>query len=402
MKQSYFCQKAQNSSNAADLNSGANQGFSEIHSQGVDQLVNSANCHYRVGTCYRIGSDFEGKPVLDDVYSKCLSVDKTSTSATTDAQMERGRDLVAAQDYIIEILSQVLMPEDKCWKNAGTQYEAQARQAMADGFKGKTAEAVKMEAINCITHDNSNRVCQYTGTRGQRFSETDYEDPLRDKEGSSPARMGKDHCSGTLLGDGVTIVTAGHCTIDNAGTNEFTVHDRNGVAHYVDAHCVPGNFEFFKVDISKCTTSKAIDANPVYLATLDSNVAGNNCVDENFVMRCGPGFFEDLSTREATIWVYPSGYNLTRTTGTMYYDSAKNILNYDAICTGGCSGGGVLVDHNGRKVVVAANSWGNRYLADQSGANPALYSDWNSLKLQSVQTEKLENATLFFSEMPIQ
>ena len=89
--------------------------------------------------------------------------------------------------------------------------------------------------------------------------------------------------------------------------------------------------------------------------------------------------------------------NLVRSTGILHY--ADGNLSYDALCTGGCSGGGVYVNSGGRQVAVTATSYGNRY-ANSGGAAVIPYEAYSGLKVQSVSADKLKQGTALFQTMP--
>ncbi len=385
------------------------QGIPQAADKMAGGLVDDANCKRRVSHCVKQGGALKGQGTADDARKKCLNGDKLSFSPVENPQTPRDRDKSARNQLLYKIyLAEQSYTE--CLKKRAQAAEDLARQTLVDSQAARSDGA--RPALSCITHQNGHRECEVS-RNGERFTPADgqrEDGPIRDPDADqhNPARVqgARGHCSGTLLGDGQTVVTAGHC-LDNGGRDgerQITVRDSLGQEHVVAARCAGQDDGVGYSDIAKCSLSQPIKANPVYFATHDPKVAGADCIDEGYIKRCGSGFFQNLTNKPVTVYGYPADQGLSRSTGTFTGTGSngwlyKNgLLYHDLLCTNGCSGSGYIVDVGGQKVVVGAHSYGQTYFPGGGGSIPT-YRQWQGMRVQSISTNKLANASLLFQQL---
>jgi hypothetical protein len=386
-KQNPNCQAIESSPPDATVTGGTRQ----TQITQADLLAKAANCHYSISHCYKYDAHF--KKTYDGRTGNCLTgPDKVVIDASaSDEDKEKARNVIR---YYKDYQAQIQDAEAKCSRDDAAIYESQAR----DTEKAMGATA----ALDCMNHDDGTRVCtsRPNGSKFQTFPDGD----KISTNGPMPAKIGD--CSGSVLGDGVTVVTVKHCDHNNNSPVSITAYDAGGNARVVSGTCGPGATP----DINICKLDTPIKANPVYFATLDKNSPLTDCVQNGYVLSCGEGYFQGLTTRPMTIWGFPYQYDettgngsqiLARSQGTMFYDASRQALSYDALCTGGCSGSGVYtIDQSGRVVIVAAHAWGSRY-STWTGAPITPSTSYDSLKIQSVTTEKLAAGSSLFLQMPL-
>lgn len=377
----------------------------------ADQLaagfIEDANCKRRIEQCVARGGIAKHHGKEEDAWKQCLNGDQLSFVPVPNEATPRDRD-ASARNQLLGRIYRLREDYKKCLKDRADAAEQLARKTLEDAAAAR-ADGTR-SAVDCIDKAQGIRVCGIS-ENGERFTPADgqrEDGPIRDPEADrdNPAQVGKDRCSGTLLGNGTDVVTAGHC-LSGSGRQEvpITVRDADGQERTVTATCSGTYGGSGYDDLARCTLSQPVKANPVYFATHDPSVPGATCIDEGYTKRCGSGFFQNLTNKPVTVWGYPAGYDgLTRSTGTFTGTSEsgwiwKNgVLHHNLICTGGCSGSGYIVDVGGQRVVVGAHSYGSIY-GFQGGGSVPTYGQWQGLKIQSVSTEKLANATLLFTEL---
>lgn len=387
----------------------AGQGIPQGADKMAASLVDDANCKRRVSHCVAKGGFIRGQGTRDEAWEKCLNGDKLSYSSVPNPQTPRDRDASARNQLLLEALK-AERAYTECLKQRAQASEELARKTLDESMAARADGS--RPALSCVNHNNGYRECEVS-SNGERFVPADGQredgplrDPEADKYNPAQVRGATGNCSGTLLGDGQTVVTAGHC-LDNGGRSgerEITVRDSTGQEHRVQAQC-SGQYDGVGYsDLARCSLSQPIKSNPVYFATHDPSVPGNGCIDEGYIKRCGSGFFQDLTNKPVTVYGYPGNQGLTRSTGTFTGTGTngwlwKNgLLYHDLLCTGGCSGSGYIVDVNGQRIVVGAHSYGYSYTIGGGGAIPT-YQQWQQLRVQSISTGKLANATLLFQQL---
>lgn len=396
-KVSDFCKQAGTlpASDPGMLNAAKNQ---------ISQFVQSANCHWLVGACYKdmrsaTGGSASGAP---DRYKTCPHNKIKSQGEATRAAKEYGQNFYQEIDNL----------QGDCWRAKGSDFETKARQTLMQSKELETKDA-SLGAIDCMNHGNGQRVCRYS-PGGSRFKVTSMEDDYPDVGDASPGKNTNFEqkpgagCSGTLLGDGSTYVTVGHCYKDNP-EQLLAVTDKDGKIQYAKASCAPGEYsDSNPVDIAFCKLKEPVAAKPVYYATLDESNMGSNCTDNGYVMSCGQGFFQNLSNQPVKMWAYPSQVDLNtgqvsrtlvETTGVMKYDTDTKLLTTDMMCTNGCSGAGYHVNVNGRTVIVGAAAY-TTYEDISADAAVTPTETYKRLAVQSISTDKLESGNLLFQMMP--
>lgn len=380
--------------------------------------VNRANCFYALSSCYRMGNDYKEK--RQELEAQCFHKQKEVEGMALEdsATRTKAADPRSLKLYTSDVYSQVLNPESSCWERNANSYEHEAKIILQGAKNCSTEEQRAGMAINCIDHDNGNRVCVFHESGGSRL--TEYTDErtaaTAAAEGNvSTANLELDECSGTVLGDGLTVVTAGHCTKNIADgkteEREISAYDKNGQIQKLTAICGRGVYsQNTAPDISICKLSRKIEAADVSAAFYDSNVKGSECQRDEYIWRCGDEYFQNKTKKVATMYAFPRQFdpnnntvraNMVRTTGTLIYDPLTKNLTYDMLCTGGCSGAGVIINENGRNVLLAADNYGSRYEAS-GGSSTVPYETYKNLKLQSISTEKLTAGSELFQQMPFQ
>jgi hypothetical protein len=383
----------------------------EIHSGFIAMaqgLTATANCAYAISHCYRNGTGNKGEMSANEAFNKCSGAAGNAAKTTTGIEQS---DQIILKDFSDKLTWDLETSQYKCWRQIGDSAEALANKTLADAKSANGGGP----AMDCINNSSGNRVCQVS-ENGTQFKALEKGDELN---GNSPAKLETDHtsCSGTLLGDGVTVITAGHCTnkLDKNGQPTISVYDKNGTLHKLPATCVRGMFDerapVDSVDSSYCRLSSPIAANPLYVATLDPSQK-TGCMTSGYLKKCAPDFFQRMSSSPVSMRAWPAqndeatfkrnNSTLYQTTGTLYYDSSnQNLITRNMLCTSGCSGGGYIVDYGGEQVLVSAHSYGN----DRSpggGAHVIPVDLFKDLKIQSISTQKLAEGTFLFQSMPLE
>lgn len=383
----------------------------EMHSGFISMaqgLTSTANCAYAISHCYRNGTGHKGETSANDAFDKCSGA--AGTAAKTATGVEKN-DQTTLKEFSDQLTWGLETSQYKCWRQIGDAAEALAHKTLADAKSALGGAGV----IDCIDNNSGNRVCQVS-ENGTQFKAIEKGEELN---GNSPAKLetSKTSCSGTLLGDGLTVMTAGHCTdkLDKDGQPTISVYDKYGTLHKVSATCVRGLYNkdapLDTVDSSYCRLSSPIAANPVYVATLDPSQK-TGCTTVGYLKKCAPDFFQGLSSSPVSMRAWPAQYNevdfkrsdntLYQTTGTLYYDSSNhNLFTNNMLCTSGCSGGGYLVDHHGEQVLVSAHSYGYDKFPG-GGAHVIPVDLFKDLKIESISTRKLAEGTFLFQSMPLE
>lgn len=400
---------AQGGGGESQTGSASGKGIPQAADKMAAGFVDDANCKRRLSHCVSQGNNFHGRESNNQAWQKCLHGDKLSFSPVPNPQTPRDRD-ASARNQLLSEAYRAQQEYTKCLKDRAKSAEELAEKTLLDSIAARAHGATP--AVNCINHDIGVRICEVSRD-GQRISTADGQeeyqdarDPEADQHNPVHVEKSGSHCSGTLLGDGQTVVTAGHC-LENGGRGSeqrISVRDSTGQEHTVTARC-SGQFDGVGYsDIAKCSLPQPIKANPLYLATHDPQIQGAGCVDEGYIKRCGSGFFENLTNKPVTVYAYPADQGLTRSigsitgTGTNGWIWKNGVLYHDLLCTGGCSGSGYIVNVDGQRVVVGASSFADRYRIGGGGTYPT-YRQWQGLRVQSVSTEKLANGTLLFQRL---
>lgn len=385
----------------------SSQNISNMSDDLTRMLIQNANCLWSVSSCYVSGNMAKQRVSIQN-WSFC----------TKEADADNEADKKTINNYYYDYNNSIERTQSQCFKQAADSYERQARENLAKSAATKTPEEFAQQAIDCITHDNGNKVCVFRTSGGSHFEKVSYLEGSCNEQSdkrsctenvknNSPARL--DGCSGTLLGDGESIVTAGHCT-KNATSQMVEVFDKDNRKMHIQANCAVGIDEEVRgTDVSVCKLTQPIKANPTYLATYDANVSGSGCETTGYIMKCGEGFFQNLTQHPVSMMAYPTQYDretgsttkdLYWTKGVLLWDKETKNLQTDMLCTGGCSGGGYTINYEGRNVVVGAHGYTNRYVAGYGGAAVIPNNSFNSLKVQSISDDKLAYGKILFEEMP--
>ncbi len=382
-------------------------GLSEAGDALIDRFVTYANCHFAMSTCYRRGP-LAKQSLASEVMSLCNDGVNTLPAG----------EQTAIYDYYQAYFRDLKDDQFKCWRKAGDGYESLAENTLKEQVS-KDPAALEQQSVDCVDHDNGNRVCVFTASGGSRFREVPNGGADAIAEGASPARLsfqsgGK--CSGTLLGDGRTVVTSGHCTSSGSAVNPIEVFDSTGKSHLVSARCESGYSTGYQSisntvenDFSICHLDQRIISNPIYVATYSPMMAGNGCSSSGFVMTCGRGYFENLSQKPVTMTAFPvqrdgvtmavAEPKMMWTTGVLRWDNVSRNLKSDMICTGGCSGAGYLVNEGGRQVLVAVHGYDNRYASGKGGGPTIPSEDFTDIYVASIDTGKLAAGGELFQTM---
>jgi|GEM_PF-3954316 len=382
----------------------------------IASMVNTANCQFAMSNCYTNQSMVEEARRTNRNQGCWFNQERIAAqhNYADPADADQAGNAEAIKKYAIDFYLKVDRPQGECWRKMGAQSELVARQTLASSMNIKTGQALS-ETIYCVNNDIGNRVCNFDPTGKQTFKETAPDDGRPDVGSTSPGKFvnadgTSGNCGGSLLGDGSTFLTVGHCTQSLSSPNQMVaVTDASGTLRYVDATCSTGQFtRTTQADISTCTLSTPVPANPVYYATLDTSNSGNACTTSGYVMSCGEGWFKNLTNQPVTMWAYPAQFdtstldithNLTESTGTMIYDPTTHQLTTDMMCSGGCSGSGYYTNVDGKTVIVGANSYGSRYDVG-TGAAAVPTQVYQGLVVPSVSTKKLENGSPLFQKIP--
>ncbi len=206
--------------------------------------------------------------------------------------------------------------------------------------------------VNCMEHDTGQRDCLLKEP-GQSFEQIDETDPeTAQSVNTSIGYMHKPggHCSGTVLGDGRTFRTAGHCRTDG-GDYAVRVLDRHGTWQNRLINC-PVAIDEGNQDAMFCQLDQPIEAFPTHAMIRNDNLP--DCSKTGWVWQCPTSGLENLSNTPATIISYPARYPLTRSTANLRYDSIRQVMFSNAIVTGGSSGAPTVIDFRGDMVDLGA------------------------------------------------
>lgn len=221
---------------------------------------------------------------------------------------------------------------------------------------------------------------------------------LRDEERGT-------YCSGSVLGDGRTVLTAGHCFSDPGRSNaQMTVTGSDGQTYERRADCNAGRYDFVRgPDLAMCRLQEPVPAHPTYMATVDNSVQGERCVPTGYVLRCPANYFQRNSSGQVTTIGYPEGYNgqLVRSNGqyAVTRENNQNFVNYNTWTQPGSSGGGVVTTIDGYRVILAPVSDGPNMNPLQGGGIVPYYRDVSRLRIQSVPTHMLAGGTRVVHEL---
>ncbi|MGE4130989.1 MAG: serine protease [Bdellovibrionales bacterium] len=380
----------------------------------IETSTKFANCQRKIGFCYTDGSEngqAEAEAILKKCYSEARRQAETNQKIPNAAAADRAIEYGAIKEFTQALYWRGKSIRD-CYEAEGKKTEEEAQKRWLESAGLKTEEQFKKEKFFCFTGDTGIRICRFDETGKQNFRESAFEDANPDKAGTNPVRLfdpktQRSQCSGSLLGDGQTVVTAGHCfgsegTQRTGETREILVHDKDGVGHYVQATCNTDYQTTTTLDSGVCKLATPVPANPVYFAAHDPAIKGKECQTEGYVMRCPTSFFSGLNNQPAYTLGYPAQYRLTRSDGVLTFDPRTNNLTYNMPITGGNSGGGVYVNYGGRLIQVSTATFGNRFqaaLPDGAGGPLISIDTLNRLRVQSVTENKLINSQIFFANM---
>jgi hypothetical protein len=170
----------------------------------IAQTVDSTNCHRRIAYCTYGGT-----------WSHRGKREKYIESCGGDARKASGDPLVIKYDAeVVQPMNDMLTELRDCWNKKGDQLEAESQQLVAKSMAVREGETAK-PGVFCQNQDVPFRLCEYSGRTQAGLEETD-ESTSDFKDAAGTTRLEdhatSSHCSGTLIGDGVTVRTAGHCT----------------------------------------------------------------------------------------------------------------------------------------------------------------------------------------------
>jgi V8-like Glu-specific endopeptidase len=383
-------------------------------------LVDSANCNRRIGLCFRRGDSqykkgSSNRVSRDDLMHACF--DNSDGLYESDSMNKMLRkvgtpDQIAAKDFYHKGI-EILDGQAKCLDDVGDSNEAAAIQVVKDSQSARSQDQVGQQAVSCIQSNLLNeedggenfRLCEYSTKGGSRFeSYSDGETPPLD--GANPVYLDKgkySHCSATLLGDGHSIVTAGHCAGERGEEFPVSVYDKSGNLIKGMAKCHEGVDVWEKADSSLCVLDRQAEASPTYWATIDRSMSGTECKtgSSSYVLVCPNGYFESLTMKKVDYWGYPGSHPISHSTGSAYWNGYA--MEHDLLCSAGCSGGGMIIeDGQSRRVLIGGLSTQDRdelngtvYPTDSKTAQD-MFAD---LKVQSVDKARLEESGLLFAQM---
>lgn len=256
--------------------------------------------------------------------------------------------------------------------------------------------------IECLIHDRGNQVCR-VNNGSTEFKQLNEKDPEEvSATGLSPGRMALDagsHCSGSVLGDGETFVTAGHCTNSRTDGSAFqaSVFDKDGVKHDVTVTCNSGSFNTY-ADVNTCKLASPIEAQPVYQMVRNNTIG--ECQKQGWTWMCPDSELRKMANQPATILGYPGTYSLSMSQGYIRYDEATGTFNHQMSTTGGSSGSGIVIDFRGDRTIVSAVSTADRAGFAGTGVVPTFDLLGDKIHLPYI-TQALRDGEPLFREIDL-
>ena len=344
----------------------------------VSHLVDAIDCFNSMAQCFASGPK-------TDVWLLKKDIDECGITNSA-AEMETGKSEIyskygAIVSEFFHHFFDISNTAFSCWRGAGRAAELTARQIMTKNTCARVDPDFSQMDLTCVDEDIGNHVCNLQRNGGE-FVEVPVVDGRADVgelSGTNPVLLSKE-CSASILGDGRTLVTAGHCLATTSSVQDATVLGSTGQQSTVVADCAPPIFTAAgRRDYGVCELRNAIaNINPVYLVTYDPKLAADDCHPlaqsrSKYVITCGDGFFNGLgagarvtmlaypTSTEVNVWI--SKTHLARSVGTVsYVDMNQDLIYDDTMCTGGCSGAGYVVTRKGnQKLLVAVHGADDRY-----------------------------------------
>ncbi len=312
---------------------------------GLKKDLNVLNCAHALHHCFAYGSAGKDKSFETAQYDCLQAIGEVTNQPAVDALLQ-----------LNEIANSEFTDQQKTWQSRAERLENKLRSQLG-------------AQLQCYGFDNLNRVCSASKGLESAGAMTPGGDGHFEFAGFSPGQM-LFGCSGSLLGDGSTFVTAGHCTKDLGATGghvDLRVFDVDGFPHNVGAVCVRGAYTYAgggNPDVSVCRLDHTISAPQQYLAVLD-RTAGEFCKPEGWILRCGLSFFSQFAGQTARVYGFPyfdgqeakSPFDVP---SRVEFNAESNSFTFQHWCTGGCSGAGIFVQARSRKIILTVISWESR------------------------------------------
>ncbi len=382
-----FCEDFKDQAGIEALGRTGGQGTADPSNDMVKKMLRTANCYRGVKACLN--------HELEKIDKACGKVDtsKPATGASGAGASAPGAKAKAGSkppapavpaekdkdnSPMFGLFAKVDLREiGDCMTAQGAELEAKAREVFATSNKTKTPEQLAREQLIC--RDKTSRVCDLNTDGTQKAGIADEKNPEEMRaRGATPALVG-DACSGTLLRDGQTVSTAGHCTedINGSATRTLQVTDGNGQTQTVMGRCARGQYEPGKQDFSTCTLDTALPAPDNYLLSRDDSIA--TCQTVGLEYRCPNSRLQKISSEPVTIYGYTSDEagvrRLNVSEGYVRYEERYNSFYTSAPTQPGISGAGYMVDLDGRRVILSSNSHGSSAESVYGGAGNVLTPD---------------------------
>jgi len=373
-------------------------GVSGAQDRMITAFIAQANCQRNLGACYRYGAELEGFPTRGEVEEQCgrgLEEKIRRLGNSIDDNLARIR-MQGARELYKRMDERYFSVQAQCADRRGREAEEQGRELLTTSMANRGADVDPSKFnISCIDRQESSRHCQYVANGQAKLEEVADNGRGRNDLGAPVHINGT--CSAQCLRSQsnsagcMEVLTAGHGCAE-AGSR-MTVYDREGNPVEVRASECRTSFDGdFRGDYAICRLEQSVNTRPVYVATYDPNVQGDQCRTEGHVMRCGVGFYQRLADQRVpvTATIFPEGGRMSFVRGHLYYDSRTNMLYHDLMTAPGASGAGIMVNINGQHVIIGAHSWAQQQQLVGGAARP----DADALERLRIPTGGIATSTL--------
>ncbi|MGE4133896.1 MAG: hypothetical protein AB7F86_19830 [Bdellovibrionales bacterium] len=381
-------------------------GLAGAFDRDIASHVHQSNCRKAIGSCLTNGSTLKGMPSWDELWRICEGnllpkmKELEPQGYTADAQNER-QAIYDARVYMATVRKLLLDPAANCEKRRADQDLKLARERLE---KSKAVRSDgKPQTIDCLDRQSSYQFCYYSYDGARKLEPLaeagDYSSPVNLPGNDAPARLANG-CSGACFRAPSSIgatecLTAGHCMDEtNSGSSRMVVYDSEGRPQVVKSEGCRGVYENgLTADYAICRIEGSVNTKPMYLATMDTSVTGDSCRDEGYVMRCGPGFYERIAREQVKLsaTIFPAGGRMSFTQGQLFYDSANKQIYHDLLTARGASGSGLVVNYQGRNIVMGAHSWSYERTL-YGGGTIISYEEYQRLRVREVEEQRLSSA----------
>ena len=346
--------------------------------------------------------------------SDCKRLDflhKAYQNSEASALASRGRTLI---NEVIKLCQEDLGQREICLKTSSKQLLFNARRTL-----GCTSSIVSnRDSAKIICYRNSNELeqCQYTKARNINYADLSDSDQISgindqihpsgivetistDSENNRLVEL----CSGTPIGDGSYAITAAHCMRENAENRISIEVEGSYLTRTMSCPPVDHYSGGAPRDTVLCRLNEPVPLNEsIFVMAYDPSVK-QGCVPEDYFLRCG---LEELR-KQNTVKMISTPFSQSGEDGLLRPIYSRGVASLDQetltfqsslFSDRGSSGGGIIVELEGRRVLISNEST-ELYFSQQSSSPVILWEDIANMKT-TLNDEKLIGSEPIFSGAP--